>query len=484
MPHTTIRLTGEQAAKRTDRSDGDDLAAGLARIRREFDLPETFPPAVLDEAEWAARTLAAPGEDRTDLPFVTIDPPGSMDLDQALCIEKRQGGYRVWYAIADVAAFVHPGGAIDLEARTRGETVYLPDTRVPLHPTVLSEAAASLLPGQTRPAVLWCVDLDSTGEMVGVDLRRAMVRSRERLDYATVQATVDTGRAEGTLKLLSEVGPLRLALERARGGVSLPTPEQEVVHDGDGYALEFRATLACEAWNAQISLLTGMSAAQLMLDAGVGVLRVLPAPSPRDISKARRVAAALGVPWPEDASYGDVVHDLDPKIPGHAAFLRESTILLRGAAYAAFDGSPPPIAAHAAVAAPYAHVTAPLRRLVDRYATEVCVAVAAGEPVPERVQEALAVLPEQMSVAGRRANGVERACVDLVEAAVLRRRLGESFDAVVIDVDEGRPGGQVQVTDPAVVARCDGDDLPLGERVRVRLTRADPATREVRFALA
>ncbi|WP_239117390.1 RNB domain-containing ribonuclease [Planotetraspora phitsanulokensis] len=484
MPHTTIRLSGEQAGKRAGRPDGDDLATGLARIRHEFGLPGDFPPAVLDEAQQAARSLAVPDEDRTDLPFVTIDPPGSMDLDQALCIEKRLGGYRVWYAIADVAAFVRPGGAMDLEARTRGETVYLPDSRVPLHPTVLSEGAASLLPGQVRPAALWCVDLDSDGELVGVDLRRAMVRSRERLDYATVQAAVDAGRAEGTLKLLSKVGPLRLALERARGGVSLPTPEQEVVHNGDGYALEFRATLPCEAWNAQISLLTGMSAAQLMLDAGIGVLRVLPPPAPRDIVKARRVAAALGVPWPENASYGDVVHDLDPKVPGHAAFLRESTILLRGAAYTAFDGAPPRVTGHSAVAAPYTHVTAPLRRLVDRYATEVCVAVAAGEPVTEQVQEALSVLPEQMSVAGRRASGVERACVDLVEAAVLHRRLGQSFDAVVIDVDEGRPGGQVQVTDPAVVARCDGDRLPLGERVRVRLTRADPATREVRFALA
>ncbi|MCT9934417.1 RNB domain-containing ribonuclease [Planotetraspora sp. A-T 1434] len=503
MPHTTIRLAGQRrntltngpanepgeqpedgTGTGTTGSRADGLLDGFARIRRDFDLPGGFPASVLEEAGQAAGAALTPGEDRTELPFVTIDPPGSMDLDQALCIEKRPDGYRVWYAIADVAAFVRPGGAVDLEARTRGETVYLPDSRVPLHPTVLSEGAASLLPGQTRPAALWCVDLDSDGETVGVDLRRAMVRSRDRLDYETVQAAVDTGTAEGTLKLLAEVGPLLLALERARGGVTLPTPEQEVVPDGDGYVVEFRASLPCEAWNAQISLLTGMSAAQLMLDAGVGVLRILPEAGPQDLAKVRRVAAALGVPWPDGASYGEVVHGLDPKIPGHAAFLHESTILLRGAAYASFNGSPPAHAAHAAVAAPYAHVTAPLRRLVDRYATEVCLAVAAGEPVPERVEEALVVLPEQMAVSGRRAAGVERACVDLVEAAVLRHRVGDLFDAVVIDVDEGKPGGQVQVTEPAVIARCDGDRLPLGERVRVRLTRAEPGTREVRFTLA
>ncbi|MEW9529574.1 RNB domain-containing ribonuclease [Microbispora sp. NPDC049125] len=461
------------------------LSAGFARIRREFDLPDGFPPAAQAEAERAATSAAPPDEDRTDLPLVTIDPPGSMDLDQALAIERRGEGYRVWYAIADVGAFVRPGGAVDREARARGETVYLPDTRVPLHPAVLSEGAASLLPGQTRPAALWRIDLGASGEVEAVDLRRALVRSRERLDYDAVQAAVDAGTAEGTLALLAEVGPLRLGLERARGGVSLPTPEQRVVPDGDGgYAVEFRSGHPCEAWNAQISLLTGMSAARLMLDAGIGVLRVLPEAGPRDVATVRRMAAALGVPWPEGASYGDVVHGLDPKIPGHAAFLNESAVLLRGAAYVSFNGSPPEHAVHAAVAAPYAHVTAPLRRLVDRYATEVCLAVAAGTPVPEEVAGALAALPEEMASSARRASGVERACVDLVEAAVLEPRVGEVFEAVVIDVEEGRPGGRIQIAEPAVIARCDGDGLPLGERIPVRLTRADPGTREVRFTAA
>ena len=158
-------------------------------------------------------------------------------------------------------------------------------------------------------------------------------------------------------------------------------------------------------------------------------------------------------------------------------------MLLRGAGYVAFDGAPPKLADHAAVAAPYAHVTAPLRRLVDRYATEVCLAVAAGAPVPSDVRAALAALPEAMSVSGRRASAAERACVDLVEAFLLRDRVGQAFDAMVIDVDAKRGGGLVQLADPAVIARCDGE-LPLGDRVSVRLVQADPATREVRFTLA
>ncbi|MFI6183066.1 RNB domain-containing ribonuclease [Nonomuraea sp. NPDC051191] len=460
------------------------LEDGFDRVLREQRLPAGFPQDVLDEADWVAQVPRLDAKDLTDVPFVTIDPPGSMDLDQALHLERLRDGYRVWYAIADVGAFVRPGGPIDAEARTRGETVYLPVGRVPLHPKVLSEGAASLLPGATRPAAVWRIDLDADARIIGADVQRARVRSRERLDYAYVQAAVDTATADGTLGLLAEIGALRLGLERARGGVTLPTPEQEVVRDGDGgYRLEFRVPLPAEAWNAQISLLTGMAAASMMLDAEVGILRVLPAPQPDDLAKVRRVAQALGVPWPEGAGYGAVVHDLDPKNPQQAAFLQESKVLLRGAGYAAFDGAPPKLAEHAAVAAPYAHVTAPLRRLVDRYATEVCLAVAAGEPVPSDVRAALPLLPDIMSVTGRRAGAVDRACVDLVEAFLLRERIGQSFEAMVIDVDERRGGGQVQLVDPAVIARCDGV-LPLGERVTVRLTQADPATREVRFTLA
>ncbi|MBO3752341.1 RNB domain-containing ribonuclease [Streptosporangiaceae bacterium NEAU-GS5] len=470
VPHTVIRIPETHAVP---------LADGLARIRDDFDLPAEFPAEAQAEAEKAAaEPPPADYADRSDLPLLTIDPPGSMDLDQAMCIERRGDGYRVWYAIADVAHFVRVGGAIDQAARTRGETVYLPDGRVPLHPPVLSEGAASLLPGRSRPAALWRADLDASGRTVDVSVERALVRSRERLDYAHVQAVVDDGTAEGTLRLLAEVGPLRLELERARGGVSLPTPEQEITPDGDGYRVEFRTQLPSEAWNAQISLLTGMAAADLMIQAKVGVLRVLPQAGPEDVAKVRRVAAALGVPWPDGATYGQVVSGLDPADPGHAAFLHESVVLLRGAAYAAFDGALPELTTHAGVAAPYAHVTAPLRRLVDRFATEVCLAVAAGKPVPSEIAAALPGLPELMATSGRRAAAVDRACVDLVEATILQDRIGETFQAITID---DHPA-QVQVTEPAVIARCEGEGLTPGKRIRVRLVKADPVARQVMFA--
>ncbi|MBV9099033.1 MAG: RNB domain-containing ribonuclease, partial [Frankiaceae bacterium] len=334
-----------------------DIDAPLAALRAELKLPSGFPADVLAEA--AAATWDPAGRvDSRDLDLVTLDPAGARDLDQAFLIERRGGGHRVHYAIADVAAFVRSGGLVDAEAQRRGETVYLPDGRVPLYPPSLSEGAASLLPGEDRPAVLWQLDLDASGELTATDVRRAIVRSRAQLDYVSLQ------KSQGEVfELLREVGERRLALERARGGVSLPVPEQQVDGDGTAWTLTYRAMLPVEDWNAQLSLLTGMAAAALMLDAGVGLLRTMPPPPADVVASLRRSALALGVSWPASTSYAEAVRRLDASVPAQAALLRLASVLFRGAGYVAFDGSLPAQRLHSAVAAPYAHATAPLRRL-------------------------------------------------------------------------------------------------------------------------
>jgi exoribonuclease R len=449
-------------------------------LRADLGVTDAFPPEVLAEADAAARAPRLPEADLTALPFLTIDPPGSLDLDQAMHLSRRAGGFRIRYAIADVAAFVTAGGALDGETHRRGGTLYFPDLRVPLHPPVLAEGAASLLADQVRPAVVWTLDLDDAGDLVATDVRRARVRSRRRLDYGQVQQQLDDGTADEQLVLLREIGIRRHALARARGAVDLPTPEQEVTDGPDaGPRLAYRAPVPCEAWNAQISLLTGMAAAGLMLDGGVGLLRTLPPAEPDAVDSLRRSALALDLPWPDGTPYGDVVSALDPARPAAAALLSLATRLLRGAAYTAFDGAPPEQPLHSAVAAPYAHCTAPLRRLADRYVSEICLALCAGTPVPGWVRAALPTLPEEMAAADRRAHEVDRAVIDLAEAVVLAPRVGEQFDAVV--VERNTKAGVVQLADPAVLARCEGTDLPLGQWLRVRLVTADPVTRKVTF---
>jgi len=465
------------------------LRAGFAAIRAEYALPAEFPPDVLEDAERAARAPLPDLPDYTGLPLITLDPPSSRDLDQAMAIGRRGDGYRVWYAISDVGSFVRPGSPLDREARSRIGTYYLPDGRVPLHPSILSEGAASLLPDCDRPALLWRIDLDSSGDTTDVDVRRVIVRSRARLDYPSTQMALDNDIAPDTIRLLREVGTLLQAREVSRGGISLNGPVQQVVADRDGWRLEYRSALPIEDWNAQISLLTGMAAADLMLYAEVGILRVLPEPGPATVYRLRRTARALRVRWPEGEPYAALIRRMDGSRPRHAAFLTEAASLLRGAGYEAFDGAMPARPGHAALAAEYSHVTAPLRRLVDRFAGEVCVSLCEGRQIPDWVHEALPALPELMDAGDRKCKAVERACVDLAEAVLLRNRVGEVFDGVVLDLNErvdwdhnGKPdAGVVMLRDPAVIGRLDGHDLPQGVELRVRLVAADPATRRVLF---
>jgi exoribonuclease R len=458
---------------------GPDFAA----IRAEFEVPEEFPAAVLAEAERWAREPHLPELDATDVPLVTLDPPGSRDLDQAVHLAVRGDGFRVSYAIADVGAFVRLGSAVDGEARRRGQTLYSPDRRTPLHPPVLSEGAASLLPDQLRPAVLWTIDLDADGEPVRVDLRRARVRSRAQLDYPAVQTQADAGTLPEPLALLPVIGALLQRRAAERGAIELGTPDQEVEAAPDGgWALSLRGDLPVEGWNAQISLLTGRCAAGLMLDGGVGVLRTLPPARPEDVGRLRMLAPALGVDWPADVGPGVVIAGLVPARPGHAAFLEEAVTLLRGAAYTPFDGALPGQAGHAGVGAPYSHVTAPLRRLVDRFGIEICLALSVGaEPAPE-LRAALPGLPALMAASDRRTREVERAVVDATEAWLLRGRVGQTFSAVVVDAEDGR--GTVVLDDHAIRGRCTGEGLRPGTRVRVRLEEADVVARTVRFTPA
>ena len=478
-----LQRRGVRVAPRLAEDGARLLSEGVAALHRELGVTPTFPAEAEAEAAAAARSPQLPELDRTDLPFVTIDPDGARDLDQAVHLERRGTGYRVWYAIADVAAFVRPGGAVDEEAHRRGETLYGVGGKVPLHPPQLSEGACSLLPDGPRPAVLWQVDLDAAGERTAVHVERALVRSRAQLSYAQVQAALDAGTAAPEFDLLREVGELRLAREQDRGGVSLPLPDQEVELAGGRLHLAFRSPLPVETWNAQVSLLTGTSAAWLMLEGAVGVLRTLPPPDPRDVARLRRVAAALRVAWPEAVTYPDFIRMLDPARADHAAVLTASASLLRGSGYAAFTGSVPEHHEHAALATSYSHVTAPLRRLVDRYGGEVCLALCAGRPVPEWVTERLAGLPATMRTTGAKAGQYDRGVLDLVEAVLLRDRVGEEFSAMVVDVDDRDPRrGQVMLRDPAVAARVEGPaPLPLGTDVVVRLVAADPVRRTVRF---
>jgi exoribonuclease R len=462
-----------------------DVTHDFATVRDELGLPpaadsDQFPPDVLEEAAAIAAAPLPETEDATALPFVTIDPTGSRDLDQAVLLERVGTGFRVHYAIADLGRAIPPGGAVDVEARRRGQTIYLPDGRVPLHPAVLSEGTLSLLPDGPRAAALWTIDVDESGRAGATTVRRALVTSVAQLDYEGVQASFDAGDPHPSIEPLADLGRRRLALRVSLGALELALPEQEVVHSGDGWSVQMRRRTQVDAWNAEISLLTGMAAARLMLDAGIGLLRTLPPADDAALAAFLRTARTLGIAVPAGATPSQVLAALDPDQPASIALMREATGLLRGAGYEAFDGAPPQQPLHAGIGAPYAHVTAPLRRLADRFGTEVCLAVCAGEDVPGWVREALPGLGEIMKTSDQRASKADRAAVDQAEVWELAGRTGEMFDAIVVRAD--RDGGEIMLLSPPVVATCTGAGLPEGEHVRVRLADVDASRRRVTFS--
>jgi exoribonuclease R len=262
--------------------------------------------------------------------------------------------------------------------------------------------------------------------------------------------------------------------------VELQLPEQEVMSDGNGgWTLGLRPRNDVDAWNAEMSLLTGMSAASLMIEAGIGVLRTLPEPDDGAVEWLRRSARSLGIDWPKTMSVSEMLAGLDPRTPESLALYMDATRLLRGAGYTSFDGSLPGLTTHAGVGAAYAHVTAPLRRLVDRFGAEICLAVSAGNNVPDWVRETLPELPGLMGGSDSLASKVDRACLDQAESWVLADQVGHEFDAVVLRAEAN--AADVFLVDPPVIAKAVGENLPEGGRIRVRLLDADTVKRKVSF---
>ena len=447
------------------------LSDGLAAIRAQFQVPAGFPPDVQGEAEAAARRAPAEHRDRTGERFVTLDPASSTDLDQAFAIETGGSDLILHYAIADVAWFVADGGALDREAWRRGTTIYLPGGKAGLYPPVLSENAASLLTDGPRPAVVFTVRVAEDGAVRLDGAERAVIRSRAKLAYDTVR---NAELPEGFGELAARIA----RAEDRRGAARVDPPEQEVTRDAGGrFVLHLRPQPAAERRNAALSLATNMAVADALQAAGTGLFRVMDPPEPHAEQRLRRTAEAFALDWPEAEQLRGFERRLDPADPRAAAFLLAVRRAGNGASYVPWRAGKVPW--HAAMAATYAHATAPLRRLADRYVVRAALALAKGQPVPEAVSEAFTRLPAVMDKAEARNGQIERAAIDLAETAMLSGREGESFAAVVTDL--GEQGARIQLCDLPVVARVVARDVVPGARIQVRLEAVDTARRTLSF---
>ena len=475
-----------------------DFQRGFDRLREDFDVPGEHPPDVLQAAEEAAsrpldvveRGSGEPGRwqhvDRTDVEFLTLDPASSTDLDQAFAVERAGDDVVLHYAIADVGWFVRPGDPIDREAWKRGVTIYMPDGRAGLHPDRIAEDAGSLLPGSPKPAVVFTVVVASDGSVRLDGVERSLVRNRAKLAYSTVRPS-DLPDAFPELSRRIEEN------ERRRGAERIQWPEQEVVRVDDGrhgFELRFRPRNDAENQNAAMSLATNMAVADALFAAGTGLFRTMPPVDDRHLRRLRHTARAFGLDWPEGVPLGVFEKSLPADDPRTAAFqlaVRRSgggASYTPYAAYATEDGPSDGAVRdgrpwHSAVAATYAHATAPLRRLADRYVVEAALAIGNGRPVPDEIEAAFVELPAVMQRGDSLANRVDRAAIDLAEAILLQDRVGEVFDAVVTDEDDR--GVRIQIRDPAVVARTTARRVDPGDEIQVKLVDVDVVDRRIDF---
>lgn len=447
------------------------LIGGLAAIRQQFNVPDRFPPEVLAAAEAAAERAPTEHVDRTDRPFVTLDPATSTDLDQAFAIERSGSDLLLHYAIADVAWFIDDGDVIDREAWQRGTTLYLPDGKAGLYPPVLGEGAASLLPAVPRPAVIFTTRIDADGNVRLEAAERAIIRSAAKLAY-------DEVRASDLPPDFEELARRIQAAENRRGAARVDPPEQEVAALGDGrYQLLFRPRLPAEDRNAALSLASNLAIAEALLAARTGLFRVMPEPDQQAVQRLRQTARALGLQWPAMEPLVQFEKTLDPADSSQAAFMLAVRRASGGASYVPYREGIVPW--HAPMAASYVHATAPLRRLADRYVVRAALAVANGQRVPAAVAAAFGELPTVMARADARDGQVERAVISLAEALMLQGREGASFEAVVTDMDEH--GLRIQLCDLPVVARVRGQGGKPGDVIRVRLTSTDSLQHTISF---
>jgi VacB/RNase II family 3'-5' exoribonuclease len=450
------------------------LADGFEDIISEFELPRGFPDDVLAEVdESIARGGQAWANDRydaTDIPFATLDPATSTDLDQAFAISQQGKQLVLHYALADVGAFVSEDSRVEKEAWQRGVTIYGLTEKIPLYPKSISQRAASLLPDGPRPAYLVEVSVDAMGDLQLLAMRKAIVASRRKLAYDNVD-----------LKTLPHIEAFASRIwknEDARGTIRVEFPQQEVVSDDNapgGVRLELRARNFAETVNSTLSLATNIAIGELFRRSKIGLFRVMDEPSSPSIGQLRRTAHAVGIQWPRSQSLRELQRKLDPTNASHQRFLLEARRSGGRASYATFaqDNSP----WHSAIGATYAHATAPMRRLADRYVLDLAYHLANTLEVPSALIDRIDRLPDIMQRYERRANSVDRAVIDLLEAVSLQHRVGEVLKAEIVDAEHGI----VQTIDSAIRSRV--LQLPRnakdGQFIDVRIESAIPAKRLV-----
>ncbi len=484
-------------------------------------IPNEFPKAVIDEAEAAKPVTLAGREDWRELPLITIDPADAKDHDDAVHAApdpdpNNAGGYVLTVAIADVAAYVRPGSAMDREAQERGNSVYFPDRVVPMLPERISNNLCSLRPREDRPALAVRMVVGPDGRKIRHSFHRIMMRSAEKLSYQQAQAAID-GRPDDVTKpiLATILKPLWAGyalVKRARDirePLYLDLPERKIVLKDDGTVDRVFVPERLEAHKLieEFMILANVAAAESLEKAQSDLIyRVHDEPSLEKMRSLSEVLASIGLKMPtQGALKPELFNRILRSVEGseHQLFINE--VVLRSQSQAEYSAEN---YGHFGLNLKrYAHFTSPIRRYADLIVHRALITGLKlgkdGLP-PDTTRAELIEISAKISAAERRAMAAERETIDRLIAHFLADRIGATFDGQISGVTKAGLFIKLSETgaDGFVPAATIGDDYyrfdekthsmrgehtgetyRLGDKVEVKLVEAAPVAGALRFEL-
>ncbi|QIG52932.1 VacB/RNase II family 3'-5' exoribonuclease [Altererythrobacter sp. BO-6] len=518
-------------AERTGRSErsgvkvievvGDPLAPksfSLIAIAKHG-IPHVFAEDTLREGELAAQLplSADHREDLRHLPIVAIDPADARDHDDAIWAEPDgAGGYNAIVAIADVSFYVRSGGALDREARKRGNSVYFPDRVVPMLPEVLSADVCSLKEGEDRAAMACHLRVDEHGNVTKFRFTRALVRIAGNIAYEDAQAAIDTGDAPEHLQNLWACWRLLERARHARDPLELELPERRVLLDEKGQIAQIAVRERLDAHRVvEDFMIAANVAAAKALEAKTApvVYRLHEAPGREKLLALRDYLATFG----RKLSLGQVITPSlfnrmlkDVSDEGEKAQVMEAVLRSQMQAYY----GPANVGHFGLALGSYAHFTSPIRRYADLLVHRALVdAYKLEQPKPkanlpettglsDRDRASLQQVSDAISQAERRAMEAERETIDRYVAAWLSGRVGEVFDTRITGVQGfgffativglggdglvpvstlGREHFRYEEAAQVLVSEDSGTRYAMGDKLRLKLAEANPLTGALKF---
>ena len=512
---------GGANARVTDRlgNPQDQRATSLIAIHAHG-IPDTFPEAVLIEADAAKEPDLKRREDLRHLPFVTLDPVDARDRDDAVWAEadpdpRNKGGWVVMVAIADVASYVKPGSALDKEARARGNSVYFPDRVVPMLPERISNHLCSLQAAEARPCLAVRMVFDKDGRKRGHRFLRGLMRSAAALAYAQAQAAIDGNPDDTTGPLLEQVllplwgayGSLtRARTERAPLDLDLPERKIQLDEQGRVRGVTTPPRLDAHRLIEEFMIAANVAAAEELEAKHTPLIyRVHDQPSKEKLAALSEFLSTLGVKLPKTgqlkpAHFNRIL--AETRASPAAELVGE--MVLRSQAQAEYSAGN--FGHFGLNLRRYAHFTSPIRRYADLVVHRALIrALKLGNdgltdaeiPLLEKVAEAI-------SGTERRAMAAERETADRLIAAFLADRIGARFAARVsgltrtglfVRLNETGADGFVPASSigheyfyhdekrQALIGEETGAAFQLGDPVEVRLVEAIPSAGALRFEL-